>query len=199
MPERRPPADNDQMDVFLRTERLVLRRFTADDVDHLHELDSDPQVMRYLNGGTPTPREEVSDKLLPFLIECYDRFDGLGFWAAQTAGDGQFLGWFQFRPLEEGVELGYRLRRPAWGAGYATEGSRALIRKGFTEHGVERVVAFTMAVNQASRRVMEKCGLRLVRTYPAERTAGVPGSEHGEVEYALNRADWQDADPPGSG
>ena len=53
-------------------------------------------------------------------------------------------------------ELGYRLRKSAWGKGYATEGSRALIRKGFTEYGVQRVVAAAMAVNQASRRVMGK-------------------------------------------
>jgi len=46
----------------------------------------------------------------------------------------------------------------AWGKGYATEGSRALIRKGFTELGVQRVVAEAMAVNVASRRVMEKAG-----------------------------------------
>ena len=59
----------------------------------------------------------------------------------------------------------YRLWKSAWGKGYATEGSRALIRKGFTEFGVQRVVAQAMAVNQASRRVMEKAGLKLVRTF----------------------------------
>lgn len=58
------------------------------------------------------------------------------------------------------VELGYRLHKAAWGKGYATEGSRALIDKGFAEHGVERVAAFMMVVNVASRRVMEKAGLR---------------------------------------
>ena len=84
-------------------------------------------------------------------------------------------------------ELGYRLRRSAWGKGYATEGSRALIRKGFTELGVRRVVAETMAVNTASRRVMEKAGLTLVRTFHQEWPDRIPGDEHGDVEYALTQ------------
>ncbi len=57
------------------------------------------------------------------------------------------------------------MRKSAWGKGYATEGSRALIRKGFTESGVQRVTAEAMAANTASRRVMEKAGLTLVRTF----------------------------------
>jgi RimJ/RimL family protein N-acetyltransferase len=80
-----------------------------------------------------------------------------------------FLGWFEFRPLDDDssavVELGYRLNKAAWGRGYATDGARALMDKGFTELAVERVTANTMAVNQASRRVMEKSGLS-VRTHP---------------------------------
>jgi RimJ/RimL family protein N-acetyltransferase len=107
-------------------------------------------------------------------------------------------GWFHFRPREGGsldeAELGYRLRRSAWGKGYATEGSRALIRAGFTEHGVERVVADAMAVHTASRRVMEKAGLRLVRTFHQPWPYRVEGEEHGDVEYALSRTDWHDSD-----
>ena len=88
------------------------------------------------------------------------------------------------------MELGYRLRRDAWGAGYGTEGCRALIDKGFTELGVHRVYAETMAVNVASRRVMEKCGLRHVRTFVSDWPERIPGDEHGDVEYALTRAEW---------
>jgi Acetyltransferase (GNAT) domain len=75
--------------------------------------------------------------------------------------------------------------------GYATEGSRALIRKGFTELGVRRVVAETMVVNVASRRVMEKAGLTLVRTFHAAWPYRIEGGELGDVEYALDRADWE--------
>ena len=89
------------------------------------------------------------------------------------------------------VDLGYRLRRSAWNQGYATEGSRALISLGFTDLGVERVFGHTMTVNTASRRVMEKCGLTLVRTTPYEGTGIIEGAEHGEVEYAIIKSEWE--------
>ncbi len=117
------------MHVFLRTDRMVLRRFTAADVDLLVELDSDPEVMQYITGGRPTPREEVERDVLPAFLGYHERFPGYGFWAAAEADTGDFLGWFHFRPREgsppDEAELGYRLRRSAWGKGYATEGSRA--------------------------------------------------------------------------
>lgn len=177
---------------FLETDRLVLRRFTEDDVDAIVELDSDPEVMHFINGGRPTPREEVRDDIIPAWLSYYERYAGYGFWAAIEKATGEFLGWFHFRPSpgHVGVELGYRLRRSAWGRGYATEGSRALIRKGFAELGVDRIYAETMAVNAASRRVMEKSGLRYLRTFHQEWPDRIPGDEHGDVEYALTRAEW---------
>ena len=192
------------MDILLETERLVLRRFTGADVDHLFELDSDPEVMRFLNGGAPTPRPVIEHDILPRILGYYTRFPGFGFWAAIEKATGGFLGWFSFRPPDEArldqIELGYRLRRATWGHGYATEGSRALIRKGFTELGVQRVVASTFGVNIASRRVMEKAGLKLVRTYRitlsellAAETYHVPSLDlwdGDDVEYALDTADW---------
>jgi RimJ/RimL family protein N-acetyltransferase len=182
------------MPILLETDRLVLRRFTEDDVDHLYDLNGDPDVMWFLNGGEPTPREEVRDRIIPFFLGFYQQFDGLGFWAAEAKATGDFLGWFHLRPAEDGsVDLGYRLRKTAWNKGYATEGSRALIRKSFTDLGVPRVVAHTMTVNQASRRVMEKSGLVLVRTYHSDDVPDIPGAEQGEVEYALTREDWQAA------
>ncbi len=83
------------------------------------------------------------------------------------------------------------MRRDAWGLGYATEGSRALVEKAFGELGAERVYASTMVVNTASRRVMEKAGLCYVRTFHAEWPVSIPGDEEGDVEYAVERAEWQ--------
>src|SRR4029450_3018730 len=106
--------------------------------------------------------------------------------------------WFHLRPPEgagpDEPELGYRLRRSAWGKGYATQGSRALIRAAFTELGARRVYAETMVVNRGSRRVMEKAGLRLVRTFHRPWPDPIEGDEHGEVEYALTRAEWEEAE-----
>jgi RimJ/RimL family protein N-acetyltransferase len=151
--------------------------------------------MRYL--GRSAPRDVLRDEIIPFHLGVYDRLDRLGTWAAESADSGEFLGWFHFRPGPDGditnIDLGYRLRRATWNKGYATEGSRALIKMGFTDLGVQRVFAHTMTVNAASRRVMEKCGLTLVHTIPYDGPDAdiIDGAEHGEVEYALTKADWQ--------
>jgi len=179
---------------FLRTERLVLRRFTEADAGHLIELDADPEVMRFINGGRPTPPEVVRDEVLPAILAGYRRHPGFGTWAAVERSGGAFVGWFGFHPVDgrppDEVELGYRLRRQFWGRGYATEGSHALIRLGFTELGVRRVFATTMTVNAASRRVMEKLGLRFVRTFFEEWPEYIDGAEHGDVEYELLCSSW---------
>jgi RimJ/RimL family protein N-acetyltransferase len=183
------------MRVFLETERLVLRAFTDDDVDHVFALDNDPDVMRFINGGQPTSRAAIQAQILPRLMRDYPCFGTRGFWAAQEAGSGVFLGWFEFRPLDENsaavVELGYRLNKAAWGRGYATEGSRALVDKGFTDLGVEQITANTMTVNSGSRRVMEKVGLSFIRNFTSDWPEAIPGSEHGEVEYELTRTEWE--------
>jgi RimJ/RimL family protein N-acetyltransferase len=183
------------MQVLLETERLVLRRFTAADVDNLVELDSDPDVMHYITGSRTHSREEIETDYLPAFLSYYDRYAGYGFWAAEEESTGEFLGWFHLRPPAgtdpDEPELGYRLRKAAWGRGYATEASRALVHKGFAELGARRVYAETMAVNRASRRVMEKAGLRFVRTFFQDWPDVIEGSEHGDVEYALTRAEWE--------
>ena len=187
--------ENRSVQIFLESERLVLRRFTEDDVDNLVELDSDPEVMRFITGGRPTSRDEIEKEVLPTFLGYYERYAGYGFWAAVEKSTGRFVGWFHFRPDRGAppgdIELGYRLRRSAWGKGYATEGSRALIDKGFAELGVRRVVASTMVVNVASRRVMEKAGLRFVRTFHQPWPDHIEGEDEGDVEYALLRSEWE--------
>ncbi|MFE2141944.1 GNAT family N-acetyltransferase [Streptomyces sp. NPDC059456] len=185
------------MSDFLETDRLVLRAFTEADTGHLFALDNDPEVMRFINGGRPTSHQTIETVTMPRLLHDYACWGTRGYWAAREKSTGTFLGWFEFRPLEEHspavVELGYRLRRAAWGRGYATEGSRALIRKGFTDLDVERVTANTMAVNAASRGVMEKSGLSFVRHFTGDWPEAIEGSEHGEVEYEVTRARWERA------
>lgn len=193
------------MSVSLETERLILRRFTASDLDHLVELDADPEVMRFLTGGEATPRDVVERDILPRFIHAHEQAPGYGFWAAVERGGGAFVGWFSLRPREEAdpaeAVLGYRLRRAAWGRGYGTEGARALIRRGFAELGVRRISATTYEDNRASRRVMEKAGLTLVRSYrlaPADlaaqdtfHAASQDLWDGDDVEYALDKADWE--------
>lgn len=187
------------MTVFLTTDRMRLRQFTVADLDNLHALDADPAVMRLLTNGVPTPLPVIRDEILPGILRTYERSERHGRWAAEHLPTGDFLGWFSL-DLPAGdpdqAELGYRLRRAAWGHGYATEGARALVHAAFSRLGLRRVYAETMAVNTASRRVLEKAGLRYVRTFHLEFDDPIPGTEHGEVEYSIERDTWLSARPP---
>ncbi|MGH8879957.1 MAG: GNAT family N-acetyltransferase [Stackebrandtia sp.] len=178
--------------VVLETERLRLRELTTADVDLLVGLDSDPEVMRFLS-HQPTPRSEVESTLLPELLRQYEN-GRLGTWAALDRSGGGFLGWLGLAPVPDRpaeAELGYRLNRSAWGRGLATEGSAALVEMGFNRLGLDRIWAETMAVNTASRRVMEKAGLRYLRTVHVKFDDPLPGTEHGEVVYELTREQWR--------
>ncbi|MFD8371220.1 GNAT family N-acetyltransferase [Streptomyces sp. NPDC059688] len=185
------------MDItYLETERLTLRRFTSDDADLLIELDSDAAVMRYLTGGHPTAPDIVREQHLPNIIAGYERWRGdLGLFAAYEKDGGAFIGWFCLRPEPQGpldeAELGYRLRQAAWGKGYATEVSRALLGKAFTRLGIRMVWAETMAVNHGSRNIMEKLGMTLTDTIPTPPDMEmVEGSEHGGVRYEITEEQW---------
>lgn len=192
------------MQLFLGTERLILRRFTVADAAHLCALDADPAVMRYLTGGVPTPCDVIRQEILPRFLRSYVAGTPYGYWAATMRATGGFVGWFSLCPTDaaaaDEAALGYRLRGAFWGQGYATEGARALIAAGFAAPGLRRIVATTYQDNLGSRRVMEKAGLTFVRAFrlTAEELA-TPGTYHitapvpwdgDDVEYALTREEW---------
>lgn len=175
---------------------MTLRRFTEADIDALAALHGHPDVMRHIDDGRPVPRDVVTQQQFPRILREYDELPaGQGCFAAAEKSTGAFLGWLSLRPatsvgLNGGTELGYRMLPAVWGLGYATEGARALVHNAFTELGVDRIVATTMTVNTASRRVMEKAGLSLIRTFFEEWPDPIEGAEHGDVEYALTRETW---------
>jgi RimJ/RimL family protein N-acetyltransferase len=189
------------MKVVLATERLILREFTEDDADDLFALDSDPDVVRYVGPYQLADPEAYRQRIRTAFLPYYTRYQGYGFWAAVEKAGGSFLGWFCLRPAldyrfaaEAGhrpgdVELGYRLRKSAWGKGYATEGSRALVHRAFTETDAVCVVSTALVANVASTRVMEKAGLKRVGEF------ALPGYEQPAVKYALCRGDRPAARP----
>ncbi|MFI2241635.1 GNAT family N-acetyltransferase [Streptomyces chrestomyceticus] len=184
------------MDTYLETERMTLRRFTGADVDALAALHGHPDVMRHIDDGRPVPRAVVEQQQLPRILREYDELpSGQGCFVVAEKSSGAFLGWLALRPatsvgLNGGTELGYRMLPSFWGLGYATEGARALVHHAFTELAVDRIVATTMTVNTASRRVMEKAGLSLTRTFFEEWPEPIEGAEHGDVEYEVTRETW---------
>jgi RimJ/RimL family protein N-acetyltransferase len=177
----------------LRTPRLTLVPLAEKHLDYEVELDSDPEVMRYL--GTVRTRAEVLGYHGKRLAEA-ELVPGLGFWVG-FKGE-QFVGWWILGPVqradqgpaEDQAELGYRLLRRYWRQGLASEGARKLLRHGFEDLRLHRIFAETMAVNEASRATMAAVGLRYVRTFHLDWDEPLPGTEHGEVEYAITREEW---------
>lgn len=169
--------------------RLALRRMTPSDVDLLVELDSDPEVLRYLSRVPPTRPE--TEALVASLVAAYSSHPRWGRWLAFERTGGAFVGWFAL--TYDGIsccqrgqlDLGYRLRRPFWGQGLASEMCRLLIPYAFEDPSIERVYAQTMAVNERSRRVLAAVGLTHVRTFHPTFDDPLPGTELGEVEYEL--------------
>jgi RimJ/RimL family protein N-acetyltransferase len=152
--------------------------------EHVVALNSDPEVLRFILGRAMTRAEVLAE--LPGLVEDRGPGGALGLWAGFTGDD--FAGVWFLSPDDEDPsagETGWRLPRTAWGRGLATEGARALLDHGFGTVGLTRIRAETMAVNTASRRVMERLGMTHVRTYVGEWDDPLPGWEQGEVVYEL--------------
>lgn len=187
----------------LFTPRLELRPITAADASLLFELDSDPEVMRWLSGGAATPLETIRNQVLPGFL-ALPAEDGFGCWLVFERETRDFLGWVSLRPgpaLEDGGELGYRFRRAAWGRGFATEAARAVLAHAFLSANLPRVFGTTYEANLGSRRVMEKLGMTLVRRFQptaaelAAPSTFAPGGaepwDGDDIEYAVSAAGWQ--------
>jgi RimJ/RimL family protein N-acetyltransferase len=181
----------------LTTERLELVPLGDEHLEFEVEVDSDQEVMRYITGRALS-REEV-ERAHRRRLAAAREVPGLGYWVGFA--DGVFVGWWVLRPphgpdqpkVPGEAELGYRLLRRHWRRGYASEGARELIRYGFAEVGLNRILAQTMAVNTASRATMTAAGLGFVRAFVSAEPYDDPvqGAEQGEVEYEITRATWQ--------
>jgi RimJ/RimL family protein N-acetyltransferase len=180
----------------LHTDRLLLVPLTDQHLDLEVELDSDPEVLRYISGRAHS-RDEVAESHARRMAHA-GKVDGLGYWVAFGADDGVFIGLMMLPPAHGPdqpddptvADLGYRLVRRYWRQGLASEASRALLRHAFETVGQRRVIAQTMAVNTGSRGVMRAIGMRYVRTFFRSWDDPLPGCELGEVEYEMTRAMW---------
>ena len=189
------PVPRPRSQPILHTSRITLVPLSDGHLEHEVELDSDPEVMRYLGNGRARTREEV-EELHRRRLATAELVPGLGFWAGFV--DGAFVGWWILephvdadrRPIDGSAELGYRILRRHWRQGLASEGARELLRYGFEDLGLSRVFAETMAVNAGSRATMAAVGMGHVRTFHLDWDDPIPGAEQGEVEYAITREQW---------
>lgn len=180
----------------LTTPRLVLRQWREDDLAPFAELNADPEVMRHF----PAPMTRAqSDEFAAFVRDTIDR-QGWGFWAVEVRDGSPFIGFVGLnRPTFDAhftptVEVGWRLHRPHWGHGYATEAAAAALTFAFEELDCPEVVAFTTTTNDRSVRVMERLGMSHdpADDFDHPRLADGPLRRH--VLYRIGREQWQSAD-----
>jgi RimJ/RimL family protein N-acetyltransferase len=152
----------------IETPRLLLRRWRPTDLPTLAAIYADPEVMRYIADGSVRSRDETSAALQRMERDWDER--GFGLFALELRETGELIGWAGlavplFLPeLLPAVEIGWRLGRAHWGRGYATEAAREVLRYGFDEAGLERIVSIFHPDNHASGNVMRKLGMTLDRT-----------------------------------
>jgi len=145
----------------LRTPRLILREWRDEDAGPFAALSADPAVMEHL---LPHPDRAASDLWIA-TMRSHQNVHGFAYWAVELPGEAGFIGAVgvdrvpfeaHFTPV---VEIGWRLARAYWGSGYAVEAARAALDDGFGRLGLDEIVAFTVAANRRSWRVMERLGM----------------------------------------
>lgn len=150
---------------IITTERLVLRPFTTDDIDPLHQIVQQPDIMQYFppqpRPANPPPREAI-ERLINAQLKDWEA-NGYAWWAVEFKDKPDLLGWcgLGYLPETDETEVAYLLRKEVWGQGLATEAAQASIAWGFQTFQFDCIIGLTHPDNIASQRVLEKCGLTL--------------------------------------
>ena len=147
---------------LLVTPRLILRPFAEADLDLFSAIVADPEVMRYVGKGTALTAEESKLRFERMLSTF--REHGFGMFAVIERKSRRLIGRCGLQYLEgtSEIEIGYLFEREAWGKGYATESAKEVLRHGFDDHTMERIVGVSYPENTPSRRVLEKIGLNYI-------------------------------------
>lgn len=169
--------------IHVETERLRLRPYEWGDVDDLHRLWTDADVRKYLWDDVIITRERVLSEVEK-SIACFESH-GFGQWAVFPSGDQSLIGFCGFGFVEgtEEVELLYGIAPAYWGRGLASEASRAVLRYGFEERGLERILAGADPPNSASFRVMERVGMTFAKRMHV--------NNQEIIYYAVSRQEFQ--------
>lgn len=175
------------MMIFEETNRLILREVLPEDEDGFYELDSDPEVHKYI-GSEPIDTIEQARETIRFIRQQYID-NGIGRWAIIEKSTNNFIGWTGLKLIRKEInnhinyyDLGYRLLKKYWGNGFATEAASASLNYGFNKLALMEVYADANIENVASNNVLTKVGLRFVETFEKE---GIINNW-----YQIKRIDW---------
>lgn len=151
----------------ITTERLLLRRWRAEDLDPYAALCGDPEVMRWIRNGETLTRKDCAEAIAGYK-QAWKR-DSFGRFAVEHFATGRFIGFVALSipdwlpEIMPAVEIGFRFSRDMWRQGLATEGGRAVLRFGFETVGLERIVGVVQIGNAGSARIMTKLGMAFER------------------------------------
>ncbi|MDQ2180345.1 GNAT family N-acetyltransferase [Marinifilum sp. D714] len=155
------------MNIILETDRLYLREILPEDDERMFEMDSDPEVYKFL-GRKPIRDINQSRKMIENIIRQYKE-NGIGRWAIIDKKTHDFMGWTGFKLEKEELngysnyyDLRFRLLRKYWGKGYITEASRAAIEYAFEKLDIKEICSMTLVSNEKSQKVLDKLGLKLI-------------------------------------
>jgi RimJ/RimL family protein N-acetyltransferase len=158
------------MKVFIETERLIIREISPDDIDGMFELESDPQVHKYL-GNQPLKIREETPGRIEFIRQQYIDH-GIGRWAMIEKETNNFIGWTGFKFINETVnghinyyDLGYRMIPKYWGKGFATEAAKACLDYGINQLKLSPIYAIADDGNSGSKNVLVKAGFKPAETF----------------------------------
>lgn len=158
------------MKLFKETDRFILREILPEDADGMFELDSDPDVHRYL-GNKPLTNKEQAVDIIRFIRRQYTE-NGIGRWAIIDKNTHEFIGWTGLKYVTELTnkhqnyyDLGYRLRKQYWGQGIATETAIASLEYAFESLNLDKVYAAASCENEASNKILRKIGFQLIETF----------------------------------
>lgn len=158
------------MKIFIETERLILRELLSTDAEAYFEMDSNPEVHKYL-GNHPIQLIEQAREVIENIQQQYNE-NNIGRWAVIEKSSGKFIGWSGLKLVKENWnnhthyhDIGYRFMPNYWGKGYATESAMAAIEFGFKNLNLLEIIGTAHVENKASRRALEKCGLTFIENY----------------------------------
>ncbi|KOX17389.1 MULTISPECIES: GNAT family N-acetyltransferase [unclassified Streptomyces] len=151
----------------IRTPRLVLRRWSDDDLVPLSEINADPEVMRWIGDGSVRDLEETAEDIERYEEEWDE--EGFGPFAVELLASGELIGFAGLSVPEHlpgmahEVGIDWRLGRQFWGQGYASEAAHAVLEWALQDRGLDRVVAVTHIGNGAAENVLAKLGMEAER------------------------------------
>jgi [ribosomal protein S5]-alanine N-acetyltransferase len=151
------------MHIILQTPRLTLRRFTQADTNLLLQLNSNPEVLKYLHEPPLATEEQALHILNTIILPQYK--NNLGRWAMHLKTTHEFIGWCGLKYLAEAneIDLGYRLMQNFWGNGYAYEAAKHTVEYGFNQLNLKTIIGRAHIENIASLKILEKIGMQFIK------------------------------------